>query len=202
MIRFVKGILHKENRGSVIVETKSGFGMEVFVPTGSEAYMKNSGEEIMLYTSMRVREDDMSLYGFDTKKGLELFDLLTTVNGVGPKAALAIMSVMSPDELIKAIGLKDAKSLTKAAGIGKKTADRIVLELKDKIADFGPISDGGNGVEVNFADFGGNTAYSEALSALVSLGYSNMEATAALSKIKDKNLSAEEYIKKALGQMM
>lgn len=202
MIRFVKGILHKEDRGAIIVETKSGFGMEIFVPTGSEAYMKNSGEEIMLYTSMRVREDDMSLYGFDTKKGLELFDLLTTVNGVGPKAALAIMSVMNPDELVKAIGLKDSKSLTKAAGIGKKTADRIVLELKDKIADFGPIADGVDLEEADFTAIGGDTAYGEALSALVSLGYSNMEATTALAKIKDKDLTAEEYIKKALSRMM
>jgi Holliday junction DNA helicase RuvA len=143
---------------------------------------------------MIVREDDMSLYGFSERDALELFQKLRTVNGVGAKAALAVLSAMPLVDIKKAILFEDATTLTRANGIGKKTAERIVLELKDKLSDVNGLTDLGNQVA---AESGKN----EAINALIGLGYSRMEAVSALSGIESSSLTAEEYIKLALRGM-
>jgi Holliday junction DNA helicase RuvA len=151
---------------------------------------------------MVVREDDISLYGFKQKADLMLFKKLLNVNGVGAKAALAILSVMRADALSRAILFEDIASITRAPGIGKKTAQRIVLELKDKLADLPGLEQ----AEVSLAEAGsaddGSDPRGEALQALVALGYSRSDAAAALSKVKEEFEDPQGYIKKALAKLM
>ena len=125
---------------SEIVVEAGGLGYEITVPANSSVYLAHEGEPVTVYTAMMVREDDVSLYGFGDKNELDTFRKLITVSGVGAKAAIAILSAMPLHEVHQAIILEDAKSLTRANGIGKKTAERIVLELKDKVAKPCPLS--------------------------------------------------------------
>ncbi|MBR3756337.1 MAG: Holliday junction branch migration protein RuvA [Firmicutes bacterium] len=194
MIRFIKGIFHPGLNGEVIVESASGLGFEIHIPANSPLYKKMEGEDVKVFTSMIVKEDDVSLYGFSDKESLELFELLITVNGVGAKAGMSIMSCMPTAEVKAAIGMGDAKSISKANGIGKKTAERIILELKDKVGSF----------DANAVSFGDAAPVvtgderSEAVAALMALGYSKNEAASAVGKVADNSLSCEDYIKQAL----
>ena len=160
------------------------------------------GENVTLYTHLNVREDAMELYGFASENELSCFQLLISVSGVGPKAALSILSSTSPEGLATSIITGDEKALTVAPGIGKKIAQRIILELKDKLAKGqlstpGGESYGGTGVTV----IPQNKA-SEAAAALAVLGYSQAEAMAALKNIDMESLSLEEIIKQALKRMV
>jgi Holliday junction DNA helicase RuvA len=154
------------------------------------------GEEITVYTYLNVREDALDLFGFSTERELDCFKLLISISGIGPKMALAILSVLSPDELSLAIASGDYKVIATAQGIGAKKAQRIVMELKDKVTSesLGDIFDA-SAVEIADASSSGNTA--EAIAALTMLGYSQSEAASAVSKT-DKTLSVEEIIKQAL----
>ena len=143
MIRYIKGIYSMTFENSIIVETSSGIGFEIFLPVGSPLYRYGEGEEIMVYTSMAVKEDDISLYGFHNREALELFELLITVSGIGAKGAMSILSTLQPTELKRAILFEDAKEISRANGVGKKTAERLILELKDKIGKMsGAVNDG------------------------------------------------------------
>ncbi len=194
MIRFIKGIFHPSPDGSVIIETASGLGFEVNIPANSALYKHMEGETVKVHTSMIVKEDDVSLYGFSDRENLELFELLITVNGVGAKAGMAIMSALPPSELKRAIAGGDAKSISRANGVGKKTAERIILELKDKVGSFDDL-DAGQFDEV-FSTAGDER--SEAVAALIALGYTKNEAASAVGKVKDDSLTCEAYIKQAL----
>ena len=198
MIGFVKGTLAEKGAGYVIIEA-GGIGYEIFVPANSAAYLSSEGDEV--YTMMSVREDDVSLYGFSRRGELDAFKKLISVNGVGAKAGISILSAFTLEQLQEAIAFEDAKALTKANGVGKKIAERIVLELKDKFAasvesgmESAVISDGEQPAA------GGGRA--EAVAALISLGYTRGEATSALAHIKDNDLSAEDYIKAALKNLI
>ena len=195
MIHYIKGTMTMKFNGGVVVET-GGIGYEVFVPENSAAYLKNDGDDIMLYTVMQVREDDVSLYGFTEMEAMDIFNKLITVSGVGAKAAMAILSAMPLHEVKQAIIFEDAASLTRANGIGKKTAQRVVLELKDKIGsaeDIAPAAPGTGG-SVPAA----NDEKTEAINALVALGYSKNEAVNALARVNGTDLTTEDYIKEAL----
>ena len=197
MIGFIRGTLAEKGDGYILIDV-NGVGYEVFVPANSRAYLAGDGSEITVYTTMMVREDDVSLYGFSRKGELAAFKKLITVSGVGAKAAVAILSAFTLEELQQAIVFEDSKSLTRANGIGKKTAERIVLELKDKFK-----LDGGDMPDMSQAASAGGPApagsgRSEAIEALLALGYSRGEATSALAQVKDNDLTSEEYIKKAL----
>ena len=200
MIGFVKGTLAEKGAGYVIIEA-GGIGYEIFVPANSAAYLSCEGDEVKVYTMMSVREDDVSLYGFSRRGELDAFKKLISVNGVGAKAGISILSAFTLEQLQEAIAFEDAKALTKANGVGKKIAERIVLELKDKFAasvesgmESAVISDGEQPAA------GGGRA--EAVAALISLGYTRGEATSALAHIKDNDLSAEDYIKAALKNLI
>ena len=199
MIRYIKGIYTMQFEQGIVVETGSGIGFEIFIPQGSPLYKHAEGDEVQVFTEMIVREDDMSLYGFHNRESLEFFKLLTTVNGIGPKGAMGILGSMPLDQLRQAIALGDVKAVSKAQGVGKKTAERIVIELKDKVGSPDiDISTGeliGTGSE-SMPD--GTDARSEAISALISLGYARAEAFKAVSSVGDEGLTSEEYIKKAL----
>lgn len=194
MIRFIKGIFHPGLNGSVIIESASGLGFEVSIPANSALYKNTEGEQVKAFTSMIVKEDDVSLYGFSDKESLELFELLITVNGVGAKAGMALMSALPPSELKRAIASSDVKAISSANGVGKKTAERLILELKDKVGTFeddGQVLSSDVFVPVN-------DERGEAIAALVALGYSKNEAMDAIGKVKEDNLSCEDYIKHAL----
>ena len=193
MIRFIKGIFHPGLSGSVIIETASGMGFEVNIPANSSLYKNLEGEEVKVYTSMIVREDDVSLYGFSDKENLELFELLITVNGIGAKAGMSIMSALPPSELKRAIAVGDAKAISAANGVGKKTAERVILELKDKVGSFDDDILAESDVFVPASD-----ERSEAVAALIALGYTKNEAADAVGKVKKEDLTCEEYIKNAL----
>lgn len=198
MIRYIKGTYTMQFESGIVVETGSGIGFEIFVPQGSPIYKHSEGDEVTVFTEMIVREDDMSLYGFHNKESLEFFKLLTTVSGIGPKGAMGILGSMPLDQLRQAIALGDVKAISKAQGVGKKTAERLVVELKDKVGS--PDIDIETGELTGYGDNApeGNDARSEAISALISLGYARAEAFKAVSSVGDEGLTSEEYIKKAL----
>ena len=195
MIGFLRGTLAEKADGYIIIDV-NGVGYLVNVPANSSAYLSPEGEEVMVHTAMIVREDDMSLYGFSTRGELDAFKKLITVSGVGAKAGIAIMSAFTLQQLQQAIVFEDAKALQQANGIGKKTAERIVLELKDKFAAEGAVElpDGAPAVAPPEATGG----RAEAINALMALGYSRGEATSALASVRESDLSTEEYIKRAL----
>lgn len=199
MLHYIKGILAIKMESQIVVEA-GGLGYEITVPANSSVYLAHEGEEITVYTAMMVREDDVSLYGFGSKAELDTFRKLITVSGVGAKAAVAILSAMPLNEVHQAIILEDAKALTRANGIGKKTAERIVLELKDK---FGHLEDAalpsGHDAVISAGDAADNRT--EAANALMALGYTKGEAVNALASVKDTDLTVEEYIKQALKRL-
>ena len=185
MIAFVRGTAVDMTENSVIVEA-GGIGYEIYM-TGTDLSQIHMGEEVKIHTYFNVREDAMQLYGFRSKDDLQMFRLLLGVNGVGPKAAVGVLAGITADELRFAILSDDVKTLSKAPGIGKKTAQKLILELKDKmkledafelklaheqekaVAGLGEVSDGRQ----------------EAVEALVALGYSSADALRAVSKVTD-----------------
>lgn len=199
MIRYIRGIYAMTVETGIVVETASGMGFEINVPAGSPLYRYGEGEEVLVYTAMMVKEDDVSLYGFHNKESLELFRLLITVNGIGAKAAIAIMGSMTADELRQAIMFEDVKAVSRANGVGKKTAERLILELKDKVGSLGSGTDSAElaaaADSINGDVENGRT---QAIEALIALGYSKAEAFGAVARVSEDGLSCEEYIKKAL----
>ncbi|MDD4565202.1 MAG: Holliday junction branch migration protein RuvA [Eubacteriales bacterium] len=190
VFHYIKGNITMQFEGGVVIES-NGIGYEIFVPDNSPFYLSDVNETVLVYTSMIVREDDISIYGFHNKEALELFILLKTVSGVGAKASISILSSMSVSEIKKAIVFEDSAALTRANGIGKKIAQRITLELKDKL-----------GADEGFSETAENSfsgsGKAEAINGLISLGYTKSEAMESLAGINDKNLTTEEYIKRAL----
>lgn len=195
MIHYINGELAIKGDGYIVVET-GGIGYTVYVPLNSRFYLKEIGENIRVFTAMTVREDDISLYGFEDHKTLEIFNKLITVNGIGAKAAMAIFSALTVEEIKKAIVFEDATMLTRANGIGKKTAQRIILDLKDKFDDLN-ISSDANHDDIRTVNINISTK-SEAMNALMELGYTRAEAQSAVDNVADDNLTVEDYIKKAL----
>ena len=197
MIRYVKGVYSMNVNGGIVVEIQSGLGLEIFLPVNSPIYRYGEGETIKVYTSMIVKEDDIRLYGFHNRESLDLFEKLITVSGVGAKGAMSIVGTLDTDQLKRAVAFEDAKEIARANGIGKKTAERIILELKDKI---GRIDED---INKPSSDLPENLKVAEdertvAINALIALGYTKAEAFGAVSSVNDEGLSSQEYIKKAL----
>ena len=200
MIRYLKGRFYPQTDGSVIIETGTGIVFLVMIPANSQLYKHREGDEVRVFTLMTVREDDMSLYGFSSTEELELFRLLLTVNGVGAKAGIAIMGILPLVELKKAIATGNSKALTAASGVGARTAQRIILDLKDKV-DFVDAGEDAEAEESPGADTSGDERKTAA-DALVSLGYTRAEASEAVRKVKDDGLTSEDYIWLALRGMI
>lgn len=197
MYEYIRGKYIGINKDYIIVEN-NGIGYKIFTSGATMSDVPEAGEEITLYLEQIVREDFIGLYGFDSREELDMFKLLLNVNGVGPKAALSLLSISRVNNLKYAIMTGDEKHICRGVGIGKKTAARIILELKDKLQP-------DELLEGTFEDESGapeNTiAASEALSALIALGYSEKEAEKVLKTI-DKNDSVENIIKNALKALM
>ena len=193
MLHYIKGVSTETMPGMVCIEN-NGIGYEVFVPENCRAYLTQDGEIITLYTAMMVREDDVSLYGFTDKESLNMFRLLQTVPGVGAKAAMAILSALPQRELRRAIAFEDVASITRANGVGKKTAQMVVVKLKDKVGTPEELDVPAGAVQTVAP--GSNKDM--AISALVTLGFSKTEALTALAGVTDETLTTQEYIKLAL----
>ena len=199
MIYSLSGKIIKKTLNAVVVSC-GGVGYYVQCPTSVAGRTAGVGREATLYTVMSVTENDISLYGFATEEQQSCFELLTAVSGVGPKVGLAILSVMEPDRVALAISAGDHKAFKAASGVGPKLAQRIVLELKDKVAKGFVDGISLEDVAGASADTQASQGSSQAIAALVSLGYSQSEAALAVSKI-DAALPVEEIIKLALRGM-
>ncbi|MGN0562574.1 MAG: Holliday junction branch migration protein RuvA [Candidatus Fimenecus sp.] len=190
-------VVHRDTQ-SVALET-GGVAFQCSTTLSTLKKIGEKGSTATLYTYLNVREDALDLFGFATEQELECFKLLISVSGIGPKAALAILSELTPDKLALCLATGDSKSITRAQGVGPKLAQRVVLELKDKLAKGLELpADSPEIQAAGLAAADGNA--SEAVSALVMLGYSQSEAAMAVSKL-DGTLSVEELIKQALKQL-
>lgn len=201
MYAYIKGILAEITEDAIIIENQ-GIGYEIAVPGQVFDYLPSVGEEVKIYTYHYVREDAILLYGFLTKEDVRIFKMLIGVSGIGPKGALAILSVLSTDDLRFAILGDDAKAIAKAPGVGAKTAQRVIIELKDKLS-----------LEDAFEQKLANQAQkaelnptvgvkNEAILALTSLGYSQSEALKVLQGIEiSPDDQVEDVLKMALKQM-
>ena len=193
MISSIRGKLIYSDNTCAVIEC-SGVGLKCFASLKTLSSLSKIGSEAFLYTYLSVKEDALDLYGFADKNELECFKLLISVSGVGAKTAIAFLSDFTPDQISFYIISGDHKALTGVSGVGTKTAQRIVLELKDKIAK-GTLNLSEDAVTVSKID--NRTNISEAVAALVSLGFSQSEASLAISKL-DPSLATDELIKGGL----
>ncbi len=196
MYSYIKGVLTKKQNEYIVIET-GGIGYKISTALTTIQAAGDLGNELTVFTHLHVREDAMSLFGFITQEELNMFELLISVSGVGPKAAISLISSLPPSKFGISVITNDYKTLTKAQGIGGKTAQRIVLELKDKIKkeqisalDLENIGD------MSFGDE--NSTFSEAISALMVLGYSPAEASKSVSSVYKDEMDLETIIKSAL----
>ena len=187
MYSYIKGTVEEINLDYIVIDNNNiGYKINVSSNTIKDLHLGNMAK---IYTKLIVREDDMSLCGFATKEEMKMFELLTSVSKIGPKVGLSILSFASPGQLGAYILSEDVAKLSKAPGVGKKTAERIVLELKDK-------------VDKNNVEFEPTLLSDEAVAALVALGYSSAEAKEAVDKCKKDGLNTEDIIKKSLTYIM
>ena len=194
MIYSLRGKLIFNDLQSAVIEC-GGVGYRFMTTPSTLADITTCNGDVSVFTHMAVKEDGVELYGFANPSELDMFKLLITVSGVGPKAGISILSAFTPDRLSLVIAGEDSKTLTQAQGIGSKTAQRIVLELKDKVGNFAGASPAASVAAA--ASSGPSDSVSEAIAALITLGYSRTDAVVAVSNL-DPNLSTDELIKGAL----
>ncbi len=196
MIYNVKGTLTYAEPNFAVVEC-GGVGFKCFISMTTLRQLPSPGKELNLYTHLAVREDALDLYGFYDVEELEAFKLLITVSGIGPKAAMAILSALPPDRLSIAVSSGDVRSIQQANGVGKKTAERVVLELKDKMAGLSAAS---SSVVEGIQSVASSSNASEAVEVLVSLGYERSDAAAVVGAL-DKSLGVEDLVAQALKRL-
>lgn len=193
MIRSVRGIVLQGGKGYLVIELGAGtggLGLRVFTTEATSSQYKAS-DSVLLHTYLQVREDALSLYGFPNEDELSMFELLLGVNGVGPRVALATLNTLSPDALRLAIANDEPALVARVPGVGKRTAQKIVLDLKDKVTT--PTSAIGGLARMSNVD-------SEVIDALTSLGYSVVEAQRAIQKLPKDAVGVEERLRLALSQ--
>lgn len=201
MFDYIKGTLADKAEQHVVIDV-GGIGFKIFTSLNSVSDTSvNIGEEVKFYTYMYIKEGIMDLYGFSTKEEKHLFELLISVSGVGAKGAAAVLSVMSPSKLALCIASDDASSIKQAQGIGAKTAQRICLELKDKIKNEELVSDKTDAFESEVSSDGSDMK-NDAVNALIALGYSRQEARGAVSRVKEDCAGVEDFIRLALKNML
>jgi Holliday junction DNA helicase RuvA len=203
MIAFLKGEIADLTEGSVVLDV-NGVGYEVLVPGQLLSMLEGIGSRVKLYTYMQVREDAVVLFGFLTKDDLQMFRLLTGVSGVGPKAGLNILSTLGADDLRFAILADDVKRIAKTPGIGAKTAQKIILELKDKLdlQDVFEKKSASGQITPEAAAAAGSQVVQEAVEALVALGYGSTEALKAVRSVQPaEDMDVETVLKEALKRM-
>lgn len=200
MISYIKGELVAVEREKVIVDV-NGIGWGIYMPEQSMGLLPQTGNEVKIHTYLNVREDAMQLYGFLTKDDMEVFRLLIGVSGIGPKGGLSILSKLSADDLRFAVLSGDVKAISAAPGIGKKTAEKLIIELKDKL-DLNEMLN-----QTAAPDISGNEMLhtneiqAEAVQALVALGYGSTESLKAVKKVSAEYTTVEEVLKESLKNM-
>ena len=199
MIHFVRGKLEETGTDYVVLDNH-GIGYLIYTPVSVLDELPEIGDTVRMYTYMYVREDQMTLYGFLTRDDLQIFKMLIGVSGIGPKGALGVLSTISPNQFRIAVMSGDSKAISKAPGIGQKTAQKLIIELKDKMKledVFEEEEKASGSVSLD------QNAQKEAMMALVSLGYSETEAFKALKKIDAApDMNSEDLLKLALKQML
>lgn len=199
MYAYIKGELAETNPDHIVIEA-GGIGYQVFISGQTFEYLPAVGEEIKVYTYLYLREDAMILYGFLTKDDLELFKLLISVSGIGPKGGLAILSALSADDLRFAVLSGDSKAISKAPGVGAKTAQRVILELKDKMSLEDAFEKKSEHVQT--LKFPEGQVRNGAVMALTALGYSSAESLKAVSAVEiTEEMDVEAVLKAALKHM-
>lgn len=202
MYSYIKGELSEIVAENHIVVENGGIGYNIYIPGQVLSLLPGVGEEVKIYTYLCVREDAFILYGFLTRDDLNVFKLLIGVSGIGPKGALAILSVMSTADLRFAVLSDDAKAIAKAPGVGNKTAQRLIIELKDKLSLEDAFEQKLSHTQEAVSGNGLKGIRNEAVEALVSLGYSSTEALKVLRDIEiTEDSSVEDILKLALKQM-
>lgn len=200
MIAFVSGQLENVTGNTAIIDVNGlGFEVQVSAQTAGELASQGTGAAVKLYTYMIVREDQVSLCGFLSRDELNLFKMLITVSGVGPKGALSLLSAMTADELRYNIVSGDAAAISRAPGVGRKTAERVILDLRDKLKKNADLNEGSASFMSGSVQKQENSAERDAVDALVSLGYARQEAARAVAQAKnDGAVGTEELLHKAL----
>ena len=195
IIAGVEGTIETKFADSAIVRVGGGIMLRVFIPTHDLSAMPDGGSAVRLHTHLVVREDDLQLYGFASEQGRRLFEMLIGVSQVGPKVALAVLSVMAPQEVAGAVVAGDAAALTRAQGVGRRTAERIILDLKGKLEEEmgAPVLPTGTA--------GTGTVGDPAVQWLIALGYSALEARQALAADPDVTAGTDDRVKRALQRM-
>ena len=202
MLAYIKGILEMKMTGYVVVDV-GGLGYKIFMSDSGIEKLGNIGDIVKIHTYYKVREDDISIFGFNTLEELRMFELLISVSGVGAKTALTMLAVCEPTEFALAIISEDIKTLTQIPGVGAKSAQRIILELKDKVKKEQQIQEltkaSQNGIKTKLEEKIENEEKSEeAIAALQVLGYNKKEIEKAFDKLVKENMSTEELIRKGL----
>ncbi|MCI8616853.1 MAG: Holliday junction branch migration protein RuvA [Clostridia bacterium] len=201
MLAYIKGTLEMKMTGYIVIDV-GGLGYKIFMSDSGIEKLGDIGKTVKVHTYYRVREDDISIYGFNTLEELKMFELLISVSGVGAKTALAMLAVCEPTDFALAVITEDIKTLTQIPGIGAKSAQRIVLELKDKIKKEQQIQElteasKGTKTKVEIA-IENSQKVEEAIAALQVLGYNKKEIEKAFEKIEKEELSTEDLIRKGL----
>ena len=198
MISYIRGELADVREDQVVIDV-GGVGYGIFMSGSDIARLPSTGQEVKINTYLHVKEDVMQLFGFLTRDGLEVFRLIIGVSGIGPKGGLNILNQMTPNDLRFAVLAGDVKAISKAQGIGKKTAEKLILELKDKFQLEDAFDKKMSHVQEEAAAKGDGGAGAEAVQALVALGYSGTEALQAVKKVEGADqMDAEAVLKAAL----
>lgn len=201
MISYVRGEVAAFEAEKVIIDV-NGIGYGIYMSQQAMGRLPMVGSEVKLYTYFSVKEDSMQLFGFLSKDELDVFRLIIGVNGIGPKGGLGILSVLTPNDLRFAVMSKDVKAISAAPGIGKKTAEKLILELKDKLSIEDALEQTTESVGT-IASSETQSAQLDAVQALVALGYGNTEALKAVKKVEvDENTTTETILKNALKYLM
>lgn len=199
MFSYIRGRLIKKTTDAVIVENQ-GIGYRLAAPASTLSVLQGVGEEVTLHTYLAVRDDGIALYGFSSPEERQVFEMLLSVSGVGPKAALAVLSSLAPADFYLAILHENVRALTRAPGIGPKSAKRMIMELKEKLS----VLDGPEAVLTAVPSGVSGGAYSDAYEALLALGYSGQEAQAALRAVETEGaqeLAGQDLLKRALTRL-
>ena len=201
MISYIRGELCDIEEQKAIVDV-NGVGYGIYMPQQALSLLPPMGQQVKIHTYLNIREDAMQLFGFLTKEDLNVFRLLIGVNGIGPKAGLNILSCLSPDELRFAVLSGDAKAISATPGIGKKPAEKLILELKDKLNIEDMLEHAAHGGDsedlASGTDTASNTMQAEAVQALTALGYGSAESLRAVKKSSPECSSVEDILKEAL----
>lgn len=196
MFAYIKGSLEVKTKGYIVIEA-NGIGYKIFMSESAIEKLGEIGEIVKVHTFFRVREDDVSIFGFNTNEELRMFELLLSVSGIGAKSAISILSNITPSSFALAVISDDINTLKKLPGIGAKSAQRVVLELKDKLKTEEAIDKQDVQKEINNV-IHDDEKLQEAISALQVLGYSRKEIDGAMEKVNTENLSVEDIIRQGL----